>query len=84
MDIWLKGLIAAACIMILAAGGYFFTGELNAKRAREAASQRELDILACKGSLQATTDYLIKMREECLSRGMITPAEYWASKQPKG
>lgn len=83
MESWLKALIAAACIVIIVAGGYFLVGELRAKRARDAAEQRALDVLACNGALQATSDTLIKLREDCLSRGLITADEYWASKQPK-
>lgn len=40
MDNWLKGLVAAACVVVISAGGYYLLGQFQSWRAAKA--DREL------------------------------------------
>lgn len=42
MDNWLKGLIATACVVIIAGGAYFAWGVYGVKQERDAANYRAL------------------------------------------
>lgn len=82
MEGWLKGLIAVACVVIIAAGGYYFWGEVQASQQRQAIAKRLSEIAMCKESLREHDDAAMQAREDCFSRGLVTADEYWASKQP--
>ncbi|QIG68377.1 hypothetical protein EVB74_042 [Rhizobium phage RHph_Y3_56_1] len=75
MEGWLKGLIAGACIVVIAGGGYM-AYDINQQRVMKAADKQE-DTLR-SGCQQALLDKSLRaMREFCRSKGYITDDEFY-------
>ncbi|NTG07156.1 hypothetical protein [Rhizobium rhizogenes] len=77
MDGWLKGLIATACIVVIAGGGYFAISEYQKSQAAE---RRGL-ILACKQIIRdlskgETKDYKGAHIATCINSGYVTEQDF--------
>ncbi|PRA53823.1 hypothetical protein CQ062_13470 [Ochrobactrum sp. MYb68] len=77
MDNWLKVLIAAACVVIVAGSAYFGINEYRWQRERSRIVNDRTEMVACQGTLTKAGSHLIQMREDCLKRGLITQEDYY-------
>lgn len=84
MDGWLKGLIATACVVVIAGGGYFAFSEYRRSQEQEvakAAADRRALIVACKQmimdlSKNETKDYKGGYIATCINDGYVTEQEF--------
>lgn len=83
MDGWLKGLIAAACVVVIAGGGYFAWSEYRSAQAASAAQERGLERAAFQSErakcLEALQPHRVsqfgeekRIRDKCRQDGFIT------------
>lgn len=83
MDGWLKALVAAACVVVIAGGGYFAWKENGAANAREVAQ----DMAICReyagiladlkdGKKVDTPPGLVDKATSCFSKYGIKPANF--------
>lgn len=82
MDGWLKFLIAAACVVIIAGGGYFAWTEYQQKQVAEAASQERTMVNGCRATLTRLGSSAKGLRDHCVAQGYITREQ--AAKAERG
>lgn len=82
MDGWLKFLIATACVVIIAGGGYFAWSEYQQKQAAKAASQERTMVNGCRATLTREGSPSKALRDHCVANGYITREQ--AAKADKG
>lgn len=68
MDGWLKALVAAACVVVIASGGYFAWKENGAANAAEA-GEKEATMKAACAQAEPADSGLPAMREHCRENG---------------
>ncbi|QAZ46144.1 hypothetical protein [Mesorhizobium sp. Pch-S] len=69
MDNWLKGLVAAACVTVIAVGGfYFWQQHQQAVVAEELGKQETMR----RGCLAAVDENLPALKQYCAEKGYIT------------
>ncbi|HEV7305208.1 hypothetical protein [Ensifer sp.] len=79
MDGWLKALVAAACVVVIAGGGWFAIGEYRKSGEAEAAQKESTMRSGCRQSLSPENKDYSLLRETCLNRGYITQSEFNAA-----
>jgi len=82
MDGWLKFLIATACSVIIAGGGYFAWSEYQQKQAAEAAAQERTMVNGCRATLTREGSPSKALRDHCVANGYITREQ--AAKADRG
>lgn len=86
MDGWLKGLIATACVVIIAGGGYFAWSQYQANKSREEAKQAQEEAsmrVACRAMVAdlgrgQTKDYKGGHIATCINGGYVTEMDFQA------
>ncbi|WP_376904361.1 hypothetical protein G6L26_007305 [Agrobacterium radiobacter] len=78
----MKFLIATACVVIIAGGGYFAWSEYQQKKAAEAASQERTMINGCRATLTREGSPSKALRDHCAANGYITREQ--AAKADRG
>lgn len=77
MDNGLKVLIAAACVVIIAAGAYFGWTQYREAQVTAAQTANSDRQAACRGSLTKAGAPLQALRDECRKAGLISDEEYY-------
>jgi predicted negative regulator of RcsB-dependent stress response len=80
MDGWLKGLIAAACVVVIAGGGYFAWSEWEKSKERERAEQRAMTAF-CKQMVRdlgrhETKDYKGAHVAHCINQSFVSERDF--------
>lgn len=76
MDGWLKALVAAACVVVIAGGGWYALNEYRDHTTEEAAEKEATMRSGCRQSLLPENTGYAMLRDTCLKRGYITQTEY--------
>jgi len=77
MDGWLKFLIAAACIVVIAGGGYYAWSEYQTKKDREEASIRYFcQTMVRDLGRSETKDYKGGQIATCINGGYVTEMDF--------
>ncbi|PSH68623.1 hypothetical protein CU102_12755 [Phyllobacterium brassicacearum] len=80
MDGWLKGLIAVACVVVIAGGGYYTWSEYSAKKERTLINERRAASARCQSRMEAIMDGNLSADDQivisnCIVQGHITEAD---------
>lgn len=76
MDGWLKALVAAACVVVIAGGGWFAWGEFRTGTVEEDVRKEVTMKSGCRQSLLPENKGYSLLRETCLQHGYITRSEF--------
>lgn len=72
IDGWLKFLIATACVVIIAGGGYFAWSEYQQKKTAETEAKERTMVSGCRATLTREGSPAKALRDHCVSNGYIT------------
>lgn len=82
MDGWLKFLIATACVVIIAGGGYYAWNEYQQKVSAEESAKERTMIGGCNATLTREGSPAKALRDHCVANGYITREQ--AAKADRG
>ncbi len=83
MDGWLKGLVATACVVVIAGGAYFGLSEYQRSQEREAA-QQQANLQFCRQMISdlarsKVENYKGGHAANCINEGYVTELDFQAA-----
>lgn len=80
MDGWMKALVATACVVVIAGGGYYAWSEHAAKKERESLADRRASFERCRSRMDDINNGRLSADDvtvlsNCILNGHITQAD---------